>query len=157
MKRFSLTELIISIVTAELVGALSALISGDFTGFYSEVARPPLSPPGAVFPVVWAVLYALMGVSAYIIYRHEESRGRECALKVYLVQLAVNFSWSIIFFRFRAFGAAAVVAVVLAVLVGVMILMFKRISRKAGLMNIPYLAWLIFAAYLAIGVWVLNR
>ena len=157
MKRFSLTELVISIVAEELVGALSALISGDFTGFYSEVARPPLSPPGAVFPVVWAILYALMGASAYIVYRHEENRGRDCALKLYAVQLAVNFSWSIIFFRFRAFGAAAVVAVVLAVLVGVMILMFRRISKKAAVMNLPYLAWLIFASYLAIGVWVLNR
>ena len=77
--------------------------------------------------------------------------------KDYAVQLAVNFSWSIIFFRFRAFGAAAVVAVVLAVLVGVMILMFRRISKKAAVMNLPYLAWLIFASYLAIGVWVLNR
>lgn len=157
MKRFSLTELIISIVTAELAGALSALISGDLAGIYSGLIRPPLSPPAAVFPVVWAVLYALMGASAYIVHRHEESRGRDGALRLYAVQLAVNFLWSIIFFRFRLFGAAAIAAVVLVLLVGVMILSFKRISKKAGIMNLPYLAWLIFASYLSIGVYILNR
>ncbi len=157
MKKFSLTDLIIFIVGTELVGALSALISGNMGDFYSTVNSPPLSPPGVVFPVVWTILYALMGASAYIIFRHCESEDSAPALRLYVMQLAVNFSWSIIFFRFRAFGLAAVVAILLAALVGGMIISFYRISKKAGLMNLPYLMWSIFAAYLACGVWILNQ
>lgn len=155
MKKFSLTELIIFIVFAELVGAVSALLAGDFGSLYAEIQRPPLSPPGWVFPVVWAVLYALMGITSYMIYRSDNNRSKS-ALTVYLVQLAINFSWSIIFFRFRLFTAAAVVAVILTVLVGIMICMFLSIRKKAGYLNIPYLLWMIFASYLAIGTALLK-
>ena len=103
MKKFKLTDLLIFVVTAELVGALSALLAGDFTSFYAEVIRPPLSPPAWLFPVVWAILYALMGISAYMIWNNRKNElRRSSALKLYYIQLAVNFSWSIIFFRFRA-------------------------------------------------------
>ena len=155
MKKFSLTELIIFIVFAELVGAVSALLAGDFGSLYAEIQRPPLSPPGWIFPVVWAVLYALMGITSYMIYRSDNNRSKS-ALTVYLVQLAINFSWSIIFFRFRLFTAAAVVAVILTVLVGIMICMFLSIRKKAGYLNIPYLLWMIFASYLAIGTALLK-
>ncbi len=156
MKKFSLTDLLIFIVATELVGAVSALLSGSFRDFYSEVMRPPLSPPAIVFPVVWAVLYALMGISAYMIFLNR-SPLRKNALTVYAVQLTVNFSWSIIFFRFRLLGMAAVVAVLLAVLVGIMVYMFAKIKKAAGLINIPYLLWSIFASYLAIGTAILNN
>lgn len=157
MKKFKLTDLLIFIVTAELTGAVSALIAGDFASFYAEVTQPPLSPPAWVFPVVWAVLYALMGISAYMIWNTgNKSRERSIALKIYFIQLAVNFSWSIIFFRFRLLGAAAVVAVVLFVLVVLMILSFSRVRKLAANINIPYLIWLAFAAYLAIGTYILN-
>lgn len=150
MKKFSLTDLLIFIVSTELAGAFSALLSGDFSSFYTEITRPPLSPPAWFFPVVWAVLYALMGISAYIIYRSNNYKYKN-ALKIYIIQLAVNFSWSIIFFRFRLLNLAAAVAVLLALLVGIMIYMFLKIKKSAGLINIPYLVWSIFAAYLAIG------
>ncbi len=155
MKKFSFTELIISIVFAELVGAVSALLAGDFRGLYTELIQPPLSPPAWVFPVVWAVLYALMGITSYMIYRSDSYRSKS-ALIVYFIQLAVNFSWSIIFFRFQLFTIAAVVAVILTVLVGIMICMFLSIRKKAGYFNIPYLLWMIFASYLAIGTMLLN-
>ncbi len=156
MKKFSLTDLLIFIVATELVGAVSALLSGNFRDFYSEVARPPFSPPAIVFPVVWAILYALMGISAYMIFLNRNPLRRN-ALKIYAVQLAVNFSWSIIFFRFRLLDIAAVVAVVLAVLVGIMVYIFAKIKKVAGLLNIPYLMWSIFASYLAIGTAILNN
>lgn len=155
MKKFSLTELIISIVFAELVGAVSALLAGDFHGLYTELIQPPLSPPAWLFPVVWAILYAFMGISSYMIYRSDNYRSKS-ALTVYLIQLAVNFSWSIIFFRFQLLTLAAVVAVILTVLVGIMICMFLSIRKKAGYFNIPYLLWMIFASYLAIGTMLLN-
>ena len=104
MKKFKLTDLLIFVVTAELAGALSTLLAGDFTSFYSEIIRPPLSPPAWLFPVVWAILYALMGTSAYMIWNNRKNEiRRSTALRLYYTQLAVNFSWSIIFFRFRIF------------------------------------------------------
>ena len=157
MKNFRLTDLLIFVVTAELVGALSALFSGNFSDFYSEVIRPPLSPPSWLFPVVWAILYALMGTSAYIIWNNRKNEiKRASALRLYYIQLGVNFSWSIIFFRFRAFALAASVAVLLFMLVGAMILSFRRISPAAAKLNIPYLVWLGFASYLAAAIYFLN-
>ncbi len=157
MKKFSLTDLLIFVVSAELVGAVSALISGSFTPLYSEIRNPPLSPPSWLFPVVWTVLYAVMGFSAYLIYRDEDSGSdRSRALGFYVIQLAVNFSWSIIFFRFRIFPLAAFVALLLAVLVAGMILAFRKVNRIAAYINIPYLLWMTFATYLAFGVWFLN-
>ena len=157
MKKFSLTDLLIFVVSAELVAAVSSLISGSFTPLYSEIRNPPLSPPSWLFPVVWTVLYAVMGFSAYLIYRDEDSGSdRSRALGFYVIQLAVNFSWSIIFFRFRIFPLAAFVALLLAVLVAGMILAFRKVNRIAAYINIPYLLWMTFATYLAFGVWFLN-
>ena len=157
MKKFKLTDLLIFVVTAELAGALSALLAGDFTSFCSEIIQPPLSPPPWLFPVVWAVLYALMGISAYMIWNNRKNEIRRSnALRLYYIQLAVNFSWSIIFFRFRALGLAAAVAVILFLLVGAMILSFRKISPLAAKLNIPYLIWLGFASYLAISIYFLN-
>ena len=157
MKKFSLTDLLIFMVGTELVGAVSALISGSFTGVYSALAKPPLSPPAAVFPVVWAILYALMGLSAYLIYASDEdSANRTQALGLYVIQLAVNFSWSIIFFRFRLLGAAMFVAILLFVLVLAMVIAFRKVRPFAAWLNLPYLAWSLFAAYLSIGFSILN-
>ena len=152
MKKFSLTDLIIFVVVTELVGAVSALISGDFSVLYSQITQPPLSPPAIVFPIVWAILYFLMGISAYLIYQ----TGKIYTLKIYIIQLAVNFSWSIIFFRFRLFTLAAVVSAILLLLVWTMIVTFSKIRKISALLNIPYLLWSIFATYLATGVCILN-
>lgn len=156
MKKFSIIDLLIFIVATELVGAFSALISGNFRDFYSEITQPPLSPPALVFPIVWAVLYALMGISAYMIFVNRNSI-RKNALIVWAIQLVVNFSWSIIFFRFRLLTLAAIVSVILVLLVGIMAYMFAKIKKSAGIINIPYLLWSIFASYLAIGIAVLNN
>lgn len=157
MKGIKWTELLIFVIGTELVGALSALFAGDFSSFYNGLNQPPLAPPGIVFPIVWTILYALMGISAYLIYDSEDISGeRSEALGVYAAQLFVNFMWSIVFFRFEKPEAAAVVIILLAVLVAAMILKFRKISPAAAYLNIPYLLWVIFAAYLNIGVVVLN-
>jgi len=158
MKKIRWTELIIFIVSAELTGAISALLAGSYKDFYSSLTQPPLAPPSAVFPVVWGILYALMGVSAYLVWNEpgDLSSLRSRALALYAVQLAVNFSWSIIFFRFGLLTAAAVTAVILAALVCLMVCSFSKVKRTAALLNVPYLLWSIFAAYLAIGTAVLN-
>ena len=156
MKKIKWTDLIIFIVTAELVGALSALLSGQHKDFFNSLEHPPLTPPAIVFPIVWAILYALMGIGAYLVYVSEDSGIRTFSLRIYTIQLAVNFSWSIIFFRFELLGLAAVVAVLLAVLVAAMVWAFYRTRPLAGTINLPYLAWSIFASYLARGNAVLN-
>lgn len=157
MKKFSLTDMLIFIVGTELVGAVSALIAGNFRGFYKTLELPPLSPPGFVFPIVWAVLYAVMGFSAYLIYRDENHGSqRSTALGLYVIQLAVNFAWSIIFFRFRLFLGAVITAVLLMLAVAAMILSFRKVNRFAAIINLPYLLWTAFAVYLTIGVCVLN-
>lgn len=155
MKKIRWTELIISIVTAELVGALSALISGGYSEYYSQLIQPAFAPPSVVFPVVWAILYAVMGFSAYLVY-FSESPYRRNALVIYAAQLLINFSWSIIFFRFKALMLAAAVAVLLVIAVAAMVIIFRKVNKIASWVNIPYLLWSIFAAYLAVGVYLLN-
>lgn len=157
MKKIKWTELLIFVIGTELAGAVSGLLAGDFSAFYSELTKPPLSPPGAVFPIVWAILYAVMGVSAYLIYTadaDETKKGK--ALLLYGVQLFVNVMWSIVFFRFEKIGLALGVLVLLAVLVLAMIMSFRKIRPIAGYINIPYLLWTLFALYLNIGFAVLN-
>ena len=157
MKKFSLTDLLIFVVSAELTGAVSALISGNFSDLYAEIRNPPLSPPGWLFPVVWTILYALMGIGAYIVYRNDDADSdRNTALGLYVIQLGVNFLWSIIFFRFKLFAVAALTALILVLLVAAMLLAFRKVNKTAAAINIPYLLWLIFAAYLSFGVWILN-
>lgn len=149
------TELLIFIVSAELVGALSALITGDFDSFFYRYASPPLMPHSWIFSVVWAVLYALMGISAYLIYFSHGSANKR-ALWLYAAQLAVNFSWSIVFFKYEKLWAGAAVIILLIVPVMLMITAFKKISSTAAWLNVPYLLWLIFAAYLNIATAIIN-
>lgn len=158
MKIKSYTELFIFIVTAELVGVLSALVTGDFSGFFDKYLQPPLMPPAWVFPVVWVILYALMGISAYLVYSSDGSdEAKKRALGIYAAQLAVNFSWSIVFFRFEELWGAAVVIILLLVLIILMIASFRKVSPPAAVLNIPYLLWVIFAAYLNIAAAVINK
>ena len=157
MKKIKWTELLIFIIGTELVGALSSLLSGNFSSFYSELNKPPFAPPGILFPIVWAILYAIMGISAYMIFFSDADTGdKKKTLTLYAVQLFVNFMWSIVFFRFEKIGAAAAVLILLIILTAIMIVTFKRIRPLAGYLNIPYLLWLLFAAYLNIGFIILN-
>ena len=146
------------ILLAEGVGALSGWLTREGIKRYaSEAIKPPLAPPGPLFPVVWAVLYLLMGIGAARVYRTPASNARSRALGVFLLQLGVNFFWSIIFFNLQNYGFALLWLLLLWALVLWMIVLFWRVDRLAGLMQIPYLVWLSFAAYLNYGVWMLNR
>ncbi|MBR6044657.1 MAG: tryptophan-rich sensory protein [Ruminococcus sp.] len=156
MKKPKLTDLLIFIVSAELAGAFSALISGgQFSEYYNTLVKPPIAPPGWVFPVTWVILYALMGTAAYIV-SLSDSMLRPLALKLYGAQLAVNVIWSPIFFGSRSFAGAAVTAVLLLILVTAMELVFFRISENAAFIALPYLIWTAYAAYLSFGFLVLN-
>lgn len=145
------------ILFTEMVGALSGWLTRDATRIYQDtIVRPPLSPPGLVFPIVWFILYALMGISVARVYLTPASQARSRGLTLYLVQLAFNFFWSILFFSSQRFGFALIWLAVMWVLILWMILVFRRIDRPAAWLQLPYLIWTAFAFYLNFGVWRLN-
>ena len=149
---------IISAAIALGVGGLSALLSMEGMDIYTYTAvKPPLTPPGWIFSVVWTLLYVLMGISAARIWLAKESKERSRGLNLYVAQLIVNFFWSLLFFNTQAYGLAALWLILLWVLVLLMIVSFFKTDKLAAWLQIPYLLWLTFAAYLNIGVWFLNR
>ncbi len=146
------------IVLAEAVGGLSGWLTRDSMEIYKNtVQKPPLSPPALVFPIVWSILFALMGVGAARVYLSRASGSRSKALAIFLAQLAVNFFWSIIFFNFQAYLPALLWLVLLWALILWMTVSFHRVDGPAGWLQVPYLLWVAFAAYLNLGVWLLNR
>ena len=149
---------LISVGIALAVGALSGFLSmGGMEVYADSVTKPTLTPPGWLFPAVWSVLYTLMGIGAARIWLIPESVQRSRGLNLYVVQLIVNFFWSLIFFNAQAFGLAVIWLLLLWVLVLLMIVQFYKVDRLAAILQIPYLIWLTFAAYLSIGVWYLNK
>ena len=146
------------ILSAEAVGFLSGWLSREGTRLFSETAaQPPFSPPAVLFPIVWSILYLLMGISAARVSIQPPSAQRSMGLNLFVAQLAVNFFWSLIFFNAGAYGFALLWLILLWVLVLRMILSFRKTDPPAALLQIPYLLWLTFAAYLNAGVWYLNR
>ena len=139
------------------MGALSGWLTRDGAKTYStDIVQPPLSPPATIFPIVWGILFALMGISAARVWRAPPSKARTKGLSLFGLQLAFNFFWSIIFFNFQLFGLALVWLLALWVLIVLMTVAFYRVDRPAGLMQLPYLLWVTFALYLNGGVWLLN-
>lgn len=147
---------IISVAIALGVGALSGLISGRESDTYEMLVQPPLSPPSWLFPVVWTILYTLMGISAAIIFR-SANPNKTNALFVYAAQLAVNFLWPIFFFALDARLLSLIWLIILLFLVVYMVSKFSDISKTAAYMNLPYILWLVFAFYLNLGTYLLNR
>lgn len=139
------------------VGGLSALLTGEGMKDFAALNQPPLSPPGWLFPVVWTILYVLMGVGMAIVWRETSGRERRRATEAWALQLAVNFFWTIIFFRLEARLFAFFWLLLLLVLAARMTHIFNEHSAVAGKLQIPYLIWLAFAGYLNFAVWLLNR
>ena len=136
------------------IGLLSALLSGNMT-LYDTIQKPALSPPAILFPIVWTVLYILMGISSYIILQSDDILKWN-ALFFYLLQLFVNFVWSIIFFGFGAYWFAFIWLLLLIGLILIMIYKFYQINPLAAYLQIPYLLWCIFASYLTYMIYILN-
>ena len=146
------------VLFTEAVGALSGWLTRNAAQSYTNsITQPPLSPPAVVFPIVWSILFALMGLGAARVYLASASVGRWRGILLFLLQLALNFFWSIIFFKFRAFGFAFIWLMILWALILLMILTFRKVDKPAALLQIPYFLWVTFAAYLNLGVWILNK
>ena len=150
---------VISILIALAVGGLSAWLIRDGMAQYIEMEKPPLSPPALLFPIVWTILFILMGISSALVYvnRDKNKETAEGALRIYGIQLAVNFFWSIIFFNMQAYLFAFIWLVLLWVLILIMILEFRKISPAAAWLQLPYILWVTFAGYLTFAVWLMNR
>lgn len=138
------------------VAALGARASIAAASFYSELTRPTWAPPGSVFGPVWSVLYLMMAISAWLVWREREWRGTRGALTLFVVQLAANALWSWFFFAWRKGALASVEIVVLWVLILATLVSFWRIRPLAGALLLPYLAWVSFATALCFTVWRLN-
>lgn len=146
------------ILLAEGVGGLSGWLTREGVRTYERtIVQPPLSPPGIVFPIVWTILFALMGIGAARVYLTPASAARSRSLLLFLVQLAFNFLWSIIFFNLQMFGFAFIWLIALWLLIAWMTVSFYQVDPLAALLQIPYLLWVAFAGYLTFGVWLLNR
>lgn len=145
---------VVSILIPVIVGLVVGLITSP-TMDYFNLQKPFLAPPGAVFPIVWTILYILMGIS-YAILKTNYLNDKEID-KVYYTQLVVNALWSIIFFNLEWRLLAFIWIILLAVLVANMIVKFYDKNRVAGLLQIPYILWILFAAYLSLGFYILNR
>lgn len=148
------SSLLIAILIPLAVGSLSALLSGGMNS-YAVLNKPALSPPAILFPIVWSILYVLMGISSYII-AASDSPDKKKALSVYWLQLLFNFFWSIFFFRFSLYLFSFVWLLAMIALIIIMIYRFYKISPIAAYLQIPYLIWCIFAAYLNFMVYQLN-
>lgn len=138
------------------VGALSALVSGGM-GDYMVFVKPPLSPPGWLFPVVWTILYLLMGYASYrVLTADVDPKKKREALKFYAAQLAANFLWSPVFFGLGWYLVAFLVLVGLWVLIYITMKKFARVDELASDLLLPYILWVTFAGYLNLGVYLLN-
>lgn len=146
------------ILLSEAVGGLSGWLTREGTQIYSTtIQQPPLSPPGFLFPIVWTILYALMGIGAARVWQNSSGTVRWRAILLFFLQLAVNFFWSPIFFNLQAFGLAFFWLVLLWLLIFAMFRAFSQADLLAARLQIPYLLWVAFAGYLTAGVWFLNR
>ena len=136
-----------------LLGIIVALITqGSFD--YQSLTKPPLSPPAIVFPIVWTILYILMGIS-YFLYKNNDDTEKKVDI-IYYLQLFINVTWTIIFFTLKLRFLAIIWTLTLVILVYTLITLYLQKYKLSGYLQIPYLVWCIFATYLTIGVYLLN-
>jgi len=150
----SLFVLILATFAASAFGSLATIIS--LTTWYPTIAKPSWNPPNAIFGPVWTVLYLLMAIAAWLVWKRRSDSEVIPAMTAYFCQLAFNVLWSLIFFGLKLPGWAVVDIVVLWLAIVLAILQFSRVSRAAAWLLAPYLAWVTFATALNIAIWHLN-
>ena len=150
---------VVSIFIALAVGGLSALLTGGSMSIYETLNIPPLAPPAILFPIVWTILFILMGISAAMVYNDKNTPENQkiSALFTYALSLVFNFFWSIIFFKLGGFAFAFFWLLLLLFLIALTITKYYRINPTTAYLQIPYVLWVIFAAYLNFAIWYLNR
>lgn len=146
-----------SILLPILVGALSGLLIQNNTGLYEVLILPPFALPGNLFPIVWGVLYLLMGIALYLFKRSDApEKDKSEGTMLFLTQLALNFLWPIVFFNLKLPFAAFLLLIVLFVFIARTVMKFYQANRISGILLIPYLLYVIYAGYLNFAIWFLN-
>lgn len=147
---------LLSVIGIELTGVISSLFAGDIGAMYQAMNKPPFSPPGSVFGIIWTILYAMMGTALFLLIVAEDTKWKKIAIVLFGLQQILNFSWSIIFFGGNNLGIASTVIVVLDLLILASIWAFAKVNRWASYLFVPYLIWCLYATYLCIGFAILN-
>lgn len=155
LKSNSAFTLIFSIVLSLSVGLITAFLTKNSSSVYQSLVKPPLSPPAYVFPIVWTILYTLMGISAFLIYT-SFFPYKYSALKIYFLQLLLTFIWSVVFFNMNQYLLAFFILILLWICIFAMILAFSKINKTAAKLQIPYLLWVTFAGYLNLAIYFLS-
>ena len=160
MPRNSLVDLVVLaffVALCLVIGALgAAVVATSIDTWYADLAKPSFTPPDRLFGPVWTVLYVLMAIAAWRVWRSADRDTRRGPLTLFALQLALTLGWTVVFFGLQKIGAAVATIVVLDVGVVVTTLAFRSIDRWAGLLMVPYLAWSVFATVLTIAIWRLN-
>lgn len=157
-KKVDIGALIISLLISVGGGFISGIFNKNAMIMYSNLQKPVFSPPAILFPIVWAVLYILMGIAAYRVYMViKETNTSKIPLVFYGIQLVLNFLWPFLFFNFRLYGLAFVELVVLFIFIVLTTIAFFKMDKVAGMLMIPYAAWVAFAGVLNFFVWMLNE
>lgn len=151
-------KLIIAITVSELAGIIGSVFTApSIAGWYTDIVKPALNPPAWIFAPVWTTLFALMGISAFLIWKNGLKRQDvRIALGIFLTQLVLNTLWSIIFFGLRSPGGALIEIAFLWLAIVATIIAFAKISKPAAWILVPYILWVSFAAYLNYSIWILN-
>lgn len=139
-----------------VAAAIGAVASADAGAFYAQLVRPDWAPPASVFGPVWSLLYALMGIAAWLVWRQRGVVQTRPALSLFLAQLGVNALWSWLFFAWHKGAFAFAEALLLLLLIAATVAAFWRIHRLAAVLMLPYLAWVGFACALTWSVWRSN-
>lgn len=147
-------DLFICILIPNLLGFLGSLFGNVSNGF-DDIAKPFFTPPAIVFPIVWTILYVLMGISSYLIYE-SDSEDKYNSLIIYGIQLILNSLWTLFFFKLKWFLFSFVLILVILFFVVWMIIKYYKINKISAYLQIPYVFWLIFAAILSFNVYLLN-
>lgn len=155
VRTFRLKDLVLNLLPPILVGILGAVLTRNSGQVYANLNRPPLSPPAIVFPIVWSILYILIGIAAFLA-EHKDCKYYKASRAVYYIGLVLNLLWPILFFTLGLYTLALVELILLWVVVAINAILFYFCNEKAGYLMIPYIIWLSFAAYLNIGVVFLN-
>ena len=156
--KFNFLALIKNILLPVGGGLLIWVLTRNSMSVYNSLKKPVFTPPSIVFPIVWTILYILMGIAAYRIYMNNKAgKDDKGAYFYYLIQLAINFLWSIIFFNFRLYGISFILIIVLLILIISTTIKFFKVDKTAGVLMIPYILWVSFASVLTFFIWMLNE
>ena len=157
-KNVDIGALIISLLISVGGGFIAGIFNKNSMMMYANLQKPAFSPPAILFPIVWTILYILMGIAAYRVYMViKETNTPKLPLVLYGVQLLLNFLWPFLFFKFRLYGLAFIELVILFVFIILTTVAFFKRDKVAGILMIPYALWVAFAGVLNFFVWMLNE